>query len=387
MSGFHLNHNFAKSGLASGITDAATTLPLLPGDGAKFPAVGNYLCVVWDSAYASPVSDLTREIIEVTARSTDDLTIVRAREGTTAKAWNVDDHIGLVITGGKIDELEVGIGQAGNNLLQNASFAQWDGTTGAPAGWTMAGAGAAVTMANGSYGYRKMTLTAGGGAGATLTQTLSSDVPKISGHYGIAAFALVSAGGTGAITFDTCVIAVTNTTVALKQVSNTVTAWGFVISIDAGKAITVELPTVMLGRALPYPMYGPKDAIGHQQLGHPQRGSYRGTIANGATITINIAGLAQASVDVMLGLTCYWHSTTVTGSGGLLKATQYRTSGGGFMGPTFFTEGALSTLHATATVAGYVTIHGSATGNIITITNSLAGGAEVIRVVVDYLWG
>ena len=79
MSGLLLNHNFAKSVLASGITNVATTLDLEAGDGAKFPATGDFMCVIWDSGFSSPVSDATREIVKVTSRSTDELTIDRFR--------------------------------------------------------------------------------------------------------------------------------------------------------------------------------------------------------------------------------------------------------------------------------------------------------------------
>ena len=379
MSGLLLNHNFAKSVLAGGITNVATTLDLEAGDGAKFPATGDFMCVIWDSGFSSPVSDATREIVKVTSRSTDELTIDRAEESTSNKAWNAGDNIALVITAGKLDELGTVAGYAANNLLQNASFAHWDGVAAnAPAGWTIAGAGATVTLANGTYGYRKLTLTADAGAPATLTQTLSSDVPKISGDYSLAAFAYVSAGGTGSLAFGALSVAVTNTSVALKQGSGSVAAWGFVITIDAGKSIYVELPTVVLGKALPYPMYGLKEVTGHQDLGFPRKGVYRGALTDGSSITINVAGLVQSGVDALLGITCYWQSTT-TSKGGILQTAQYRASGGTFQGPSSFVLGANS---ATTDSAGYVCIFAAA--DIVTIKNRVG---ETIRIAVDYLWG
>lgn len=380
MSGLLLNQNFAKSALASGITNVATSLALTAADGAKFPATGDFMCVIWDSGFSSPVSDANRELVKATARSTDTLTIVRAQEGTANKAWNANDNIAHVITAGKLNEVETAIGQhAAGNLLQNTSWAHWDGVAAnAPAGWTIAGAGAVVTVANGTYGYRKMTLTAGGGAPATLTQTLSADVPKISSDYGLAAFAYVSAGGTGSLSLGAYSIAVTNTTVALKQGSGSVAAWNFVITIDAGKAITVELPTVTLGKALPYPMYGLKEMTGHQDLGHPQRGVYRGALTDGASMTINLAGLVQSGVDAVLGLKCYWQSIS-SSKGGILKTVQYRASGGTFQGPSSFVLGAQS---ATTDSAGYVCVFAST--NIVTIKNRVG---ETIRIAVDYIWG
>lgn len=379
MSGLLLNHNFAKSVLAGNITDVATTLSVTAADGAKFPATGDFMCVIWDSGFSSPVSDATREIIKVTARTVDALTIDRAEESTSGKAWNAGDNIALVITAGKFDELGTVAGYAANNLLQNASFAHWDGVAAnAPAGWTIGGAGATVAMTNGTYGYRKITLTAGAGAPATLTQTLSTDVPKISGDYSIAAFAYVGAGGTGSLAFGALSVAVTNTTVALKQGSGSVTAWGFVITIDASKSIYVELPTVVLGKALPYPMYGIKEITGHQDLGYPKKGVYRGELTDGTSITINLAGLTQTGVDCVLGIQCYWQSVS-SAKGGILQTVQYKASGGTFRGPTSFVLGADS---ATTDTGGKVCIFGAA--DIVTIKNRVA---ETIRIAVDYIWG
>lgn len=103
------NKNFAKSTLASGITAGATLLTVATGDGVKFPATGSFRAVIWTAANSSPTNDSTREIVTVTAVAGDVLTITRAAESTTAKAWVATDHIAHVITAGKIDELEADI--------------------------------------------------------------------------------------------------------------------------------------------------------------------------------------------------------------------------------------------------------------------------------------
>lgn len=103
------NKNFAKSTLASGITSGATSLTVAVGDGTKFPSTGSFRAVIWGSAYSSPTNDSTREIVTVTAVTGDVLTITRAAESTTAKAWLTADHIAHVISAGKIDELETEI--------------------------------------------------------------------------------------------------------------------------------------------------------------------------------------------------------------------------------------------------------------------------------------
>lgn len=112
------NKNFAKSTLASGITSGATSLTVATGEGVRFPATGSFRAVIWGASYSSPTNDTTREIVTVTGVAGDVLTIVRAAESTTAKAWSTSDQIAHVITGGKIDELETEI-----NLKLNISDA------------------------------------------------------------------------------------------------------------------------------------------------------------------------------------------------------------------------------------------------------------------------
>jgi hypothetical protein len=79
--------NNASSTLASGISSGATSLTVATGDGAKFPTIaggsGNYFWLTLEDA--NPAT--TREIVKVTARSADVLTIVRAQQSTSALAF------------------------------------------------------------------------------------------------------------------------------------------------------------------------------------------------------------------------------------------------------------------------------------------------------------
>ena len=82
-----LTKNNAVSTLLAGITSGALSVSCQAGHGARF-----------DSPGAGQIAKLTlynsaglREIVHVTARSGDTLTIVRAQEGTTARAWNAID--------------------------------------------------------------------------------------------------------------------------------------------------------------------------------------------------------------------------------------------------------------------------------------------------------
>ena len=106
--------NNAVSRLAGNITNIATTLTITPGDGAKFPALG-----AGEHFAATLVkADGTLEIVKVTARSTDTLTIARAIEPVggvqTAHSFSAGDKIELRLTAGSVgselDRLETAIG-------------------------------------------------------------------------------------------------------------------------------------------------------------------------------------------------------------------------------------------------------------------------------------
>lgn len=82
--------NNATSTLANAISAAATSLALKAGDGAKFPAPtnGDFFTLTLIGRDANGFENAW-EVVNVTARSVDTLTIVRAQEGTAAAAWGV----------------------------------------------------------------------------------------------------------------------------------------------------------------------------------------------------------------------------------------------------------------------------------------------------------
>jgi hypothetical protein len=80
---------FSGSGIsipAAGLTDTATSLALTSGQGATFE-IGQYIAVTTASA---------REVMQITAISTDTLTLSRAELGTTAAAHTAGDTMQIV---------------------------------------------------------------------------------------------------------------------------------------------------------------------------------------------------------------------------------------------------------------------------------------------------
>lgn len=81
--------NFGVVTASTGYDSAATTIVLTAGHGAKLPSTFPFRLVWFNSTdYAGPHLDPNVEIIEVSNRSTDTLTIVRGKEGTSAVNHN-----------------------------------------------------------------------------------------------------------------------------------------------------------------------------------------------------------------------------------------------------------------------------------------------------------
>lgn len=86
--------NNAFGSLAGSVNGAATTFVLASGNGAKFPAPtgGDYFLATLIGLDGNGAESVW-EIVKCTARSTDQLTVVRAQEGTTATTWNAGTRI------------------------------------------------------------------------------------------------------------------------------------------------------------------------------------------------------------------------------------------------------------------------------------------------------
>lgn len=108
--------NNAQTVLAAGISSSATSITVNTGTGALFPApvsgTSYFKLTLVDSATGS----LT-EIVHVTARAGDVMTIQRAQEGTVARAWSANDLVANMMTAGSFALLL----QKQNNLSEISS--------------------------------------------------------------------------------------------------------------------------------------------------------------------------------------------------------------------------------------------------------------------------
>lgn len=82
---------------------SGTSLVVSAGGGARFPAPP-FNATVWPAATAATPANA--EILRVTARTTDTLTILRAQEGTPARAIGSGDQIAATITAKTLTDVE-----------------------------------------------------------------------------------------------------------------------------------------------------------------------------------------------------------------------------------------------------------------------------------------
>ena len=100
-----LFRNNAFSNLGASLTNSNTTLTVTTGHGDRFPVVAApdfFLLTLQDASN-------NIEIVRVTARTagSDSMTITRAQEGTTARAWNIGDVVELRLTASALGPLSL----------------------------------------------------------------------------------------------------------------------------------------------------------------------------------------------------------------------------------------------------------------------------------------
>ena len=112
--------NNANTTLGSAISSGATTITVATGTGILFPTLGTGQYFTATLFAAGSSTGLPNEIVRVTARTGDTMTVLRGQEGTTAQSWNVGDSFSNFITAGLLNNL-VGLNdvqsQVGNSAV------------------------------------------------------------------------------------------------------------------------------------------------------------------------------------------------------------------------------------------------------------------------------
>tara|TARA_R100000231_G_scaffold2156_5_gene3732 strand:+ start:3300 stop:4892 length:1593 start_codon:yes stop_codon:yes gene_type:complete len=106
--------------LSAGINSTATTVTVDSGQGARFPTLGS-----GDFFFATLIDTSNNlEIIKVTARSTDSMTVLRAQDNTTARSFSIGDRIELRPTAALFENAHLD-----NTPTSTGSFGLPKGTT------------------------------------------------------------------------------------------------------------------------------------------------------------------------------------------------------------------------------------------------------------------
>jgi hypothetical protein len=154
--------NNAHSTLASSITDSATSITLASGHGTlRFPTTGSP-----DYFFATLIDSSNNiEVVKCTARSSDVLTVTRAQESTSARAFSTGDRIELRITAQGLTDLHT----------------TWSGVSGFTAGDILY-ASNTTTLAKLAKGTAGQVLKMNGGASAPeWAASAAATYPTITG--------------------------------------------------------------------------------------------------------------------------------------------------------------------------------------------------------------
>jgi len=114
--------NHGPSTLASSITSSDTSITVASGHGARFPSLTGS-----EYFYATLIdSSNNLEIVKCTARSSDVLTVTRAQESTTARAYAIGDRIELRVTAqGLLDLTSVNLDGDKGDITVSSDGATW----------------------------------------------------------------------------------------------------------------------------------------------------------------------------------------------------------------------------------------------------------------------
>lgn len=97
--------NNAYSTIAATLSSSATSMTVASGTGTRFPSpTGNQFFRLTLTSHNSP--NTIFEIVYVTARSGDVLTIIRGQESSTAQSWAISDLCGNVPTAGMLNQFQ-----------------------------------------------------------------------------------------------------------------------------------------------------------------------------------------------------------------------------------------------------------------------------------------
>lgn len=150
--------NNASATIAASVTSSDVTITLASGQGGEFPSPG-----IDQWFYATLVdSSNNLEIVKCTARSADTLTVIRGRDGTTARAFAAGSLIEVRLVAAALADFQAMIVPYAHPAGSVQSFAMVT----PPSGWLKAN-GALISRTTYSTLFSAIGTTFGGGDGST----------------------------------------------------------------------------------------------------------------------------------------------------------------------------------------------------------------------------
>jgi len=267
--------NNASAAIASTISSSATSITVASGQGAEFPVLSgsdNFTATLVDTSN-------NIEIVQVTARSGDTMTVVRAQEGTTARGYAAGSLLELRITA---------------SVLNN--FAQISGAQ------TLTGVKTFTSTIVGSIsGNAATATTAAACSGNAATATLATNANGLLNTNWSASLTPTTNTFTGAIASTTLTVSATSVTVRLGSViSGTgVTASTQILNQLTSTGTAVASPTYSSGGAIGAYSFVVSSAtsivVGQLISGTGLASNTLVTAINGTTITLSNAFTVQAA--------------------------------------------------------------------------------------------
>ena len=294
--------NNAATTLASGINTSVTSLTVASGTGTLFPTLtgSQYFYCTLES-----VAGTSREIVKVTARSTDTFTIARGQDGTTGTAFSTGDKVELRLVRANLTDFAL-LDEV-NTFSQQQTFSSGikfsDATTQTTAPLIIPGVFGQVFTASGTFTIPtgvtavKVTVVGGGGSGTSLTGCCAG----INGN----------TGGTSSVSSGTQTISTISATGGVGGIINT-----NIISGGSGSGGSLNIT----GGSATGPGNGAGSTGGfslYSQAGHSSQAGKLYGGGGGASNSGNSAGGGGGSaIKYLTGLTSGGTLAITIGSGG-----------------------------------------------------------------------
>lgn len=164
------SRNFAKTTLATAITTESDSITVATGTGSRFPtlAPGEFTMVVLQDAAG-------KEVVKATAVAGDVLTVERAQEGSTARAFDVGAIVDCRLTSGVLSyimQLVADVSATVSSLTSSLAGKQA----------AITGAATSITSSNLSIGRALVSDASGKVAVSSITTTQLSYLEGVSGN-------------------------------------------------------------------------------------------------------------------------------------------------------------------------------------------------------------